>query len=481
MRGARSRLKTRPVAAAPSPNSSGSAGVGQFMVLGERAQSPSAAKYSTTTVCTAACAHSRSDGTARLAARVSRMTAAKYQEAERSRRALSARRCASKPGASSLHSFDMDERLALELAGGGEPELGLDVLAVGADGLGAQPKLGGDLARAAAGPDQEEDLHLAIGQLGIAALRRAVKSSREDAGVHARAEHDLAAHERRQRLDDAVQFLPLHQIAARTRRQHALGVERLVVLRQHQHARRGSGPQALRHEVRAAAPAQHQVEDHEIRPLARGKLECLDRRAGFAADVVAAGLLDHRAQAHPHHRMVIDDQDARPLRCHGGELAWIVASQSRQPRTTEPPAGSAHKPLGQWASLPYPAAMLGVATHPDQTNRDELWPGRHAMRRVSIAAALSVALLATADAKEQRGTIISVDDAAKTFVCQWGTKDWTYKTTKKTGIRISNRDGGWSDLKTGARVNVGYHTVGEDRVAELVVRPRSASVAARDR
>jgi hypothetical protein len=59
------------------------------------------------------------------------------------------------------------------------------------------------------------------------------------------------------------------------------------------------------------------------------------------------------------------------------------------------------------------------------------------MRRVLIAAALSAALLTTADAKEQRGTIISIDDAAKTFVCQWGTKDWTYKTTKKTGIRIS--------------------------------------------
>ena len=57
------------------------------------------------------------------------------------------------------------------------------------------------------------------------------------------------------------------------------------------------------------------------------------------------------------------------------------------------------------------------------------------MRRVLIAAALSAALLATADAKEQRGTIISLDDTAKTFVCQWGTKDWTYKTTKKTGIR----------------------------------------------
>src|SRR5262245_25488807 len=103
------------------------------------------------------------------------------------------------------------------------------------------------------------------------------------------------------------------------------------------------------------------------------------------------------------------------------------------------------------------------------SERRGLQPRRHAMRTVLIAAALSAVLLATADAKEQRGTIISVDDAAKTFVCQWGSKDWTYKTTKKTGIRISNRDGSWSDLKIGARINVGYHTVGEDRVADWVV------------
>src|SRR5262249_54415304 len=140
MRGARSRLNTRPVAAAPSPNSSGSAGVGQSRALGERASCASAAKYSTTAICTIACGHSRSDGTTTLAARVSRMTAAKDQEAERSRRAFKARRCASNPGAASLHSFDMQQRLALELGGGGKPELGLDVLTVGADGLGAQPQ-----------------------------------------------------------------------------------------------------------------------------------------------------------------------------------------------------------------------------------------------------------------------------------------------------------------------------------------------------
>jgi hypothetical protein len=91
------------------------------------------------------------------------------------------------------------------------------------------------------------------------------------------------------------------------------------------------------------------------------------------------------------------------------------------------------------------------------------------MRKVLIAAVLSAAFLAPATAKEQRGTITAVDDAAKTFVCQWGKKDWTYKTTDKTGFRIRGKDGTWSDLKTGARVNVGYHVVGEERVADWIV------------
>ena len=86
---------------------------------------------------------------------------------------------------------------------------------------------------------------------------------------------------------------------------------------------------------------------------------------------------------------------------------------------------STHKPVGH--PLPHPAAMLVVAAQGMYTirrripiDRTGMSSVRHAMRRVLIAAALSAALLATADAKEQRGTIISVDDAAKTFVCQVG-------------------------------------------------------------
>lgn len=92
------------------------------------------------------------------------------------------------------------------------------------------------------------------------------------------------------------------------------------------------------------------------------------------------------------------------------------------------------------------------------------------MRRALIAAAFSAAFLATADAKEQRGIIMAMDSAAKTFVCQWNKKEWTYKTTDKTGFRISGKDGSWSDLKTGARVNIGYHMDGNnERIADWIM------------
>jgi len=90
------------------------------------------------------------------------------------------------------------------------------------------------------------------------------------------------------------------------------------------------------------------------------------------------------------------------------------------------------------------------------------------MRKVLIAAAFSAVFAVGANALEQGGTIVSVDEAGKSFTCHWGVMDKTYKTTDKTGFRIHGKSGTWSDLKTGVRVNVGYHLVGKDRVADWV-------------
>ena len=90
------------------------------------------------------------------------------------------------------------------------------------------------------------------------------------------------------------------------------------------------------------------------------------------------------------------------------------------------------------------------------------------MRRVVIAAAFSAAFMVAAQALEQGGTIISIDEANKAFTCHWGVMDETYKTTEKTVIRVGQKDGTWSDLKVGASVHVSYHPVGDDRVAYKV-------------
>jgi hypothetical protein len=58
------------------------------------------------------------------------------------------------------------------------------------------------------------------------------------------------------------------------------------------------------------------------------------------------------------------------------------------------------------------------------------------MRKLLIAAAFSAAFMSGAQALEQGGTVLSVDEASKTFTCHWGVMDKTYKTTEKTVIRV---------------------------------------------
>ena len=92
------------------------------------------------------------------------------------------------------------------------------------------------------------------------------------------------------------------------------------------------------------------------------------------------------------------------------------------------------------------------------------------MLKALMVAVLSAAFIVTAQAKnaKQTGTIIKVDAAAKTFICQWGNKDIVYKTTDKTVVRAGGKDGTLSDLKEGVRVTILYHTVDKDRIADRV-------------
>ena len=94
------------------------------------------------------------------------------------------------------------------------------------------------------------------------------------------------------------------------------------------------------------------------------------------------------------------------------------------------------------------------------------------MRKIAMLAFLTmVAMTASASAAQQRktGTIVALDAGAKTFICHWGGEDRTYKTTDKTVFRVGSKNGAWSDLKMGERVNILYRVVGSDRVADRVV------------
>jgi hypothetical protein len=88
-----------------------------------------------------------------------------------------------------------------------------------------------------------------------------------------------------------------------------------------------------------------------------------------------------------------------------------------------------------------------------------------AMCKALIAAVFSVVFAVNANAAEQGGVLVSVDRASKTFTVHWATADRTYKASDKMVIRVGQKKGTWSDLKIGATVNVGYHPVGENRVA----------------
>ena len=92
------------------------------------------------------------------------------------------------------------------------------------------------------------------------------------------------------------------------------------------------------------------------------------------------------------------------------------------------------------------------------------------MLKALMVAVLSAAFIVTAQAKnaKQTGTIIKVDAAAKTFICQWGNKDIVYKTTDKTVFKVGGKDGALSDLKLGTRVSILYSVVDKDRVASRV-------------
>jgi hypothetical protein len=69
---------------------------------------------------------------------------------------------------------------------------------------------------------------------------------------------------------------------------------------------------------------------------------------------------------------------------------------------------------------------------------------------------------------KQTGTIISIDQESKMFICKWQTNHWPYKVTDKTVFRSGGKTVSFSELKLESRVSMTFHMDGKQRVADLV-------------
>jgi len=91
---------------------------------------------------------------------------------------------------------------------------------------------------------------------------------------------------------------------------------------------------------------------------------------------------------------------------------------------------------------------------------------RRALLYGGLVGALALGVAPAAQARV--GTITAINDQAKSFMCDWQGKSWTYGTTDKTAFWLGKSKGSWADLKMGAVVQVSYHLVHGQRVADAV-------------
>jgi hypothetical protein len=74
------------------------------------------------------------------------------------------------------------------------------------------------------------------------------------------------------------------------------------------------------------------------------------------------------------------------------------------------------------------------------------------------------------------GTVTARDDAGHNFTAVRRRRAWTYHVTDKTRFLVGGAQGSWADVKVGTVVQVRWHRVGRQRVADTVrIRARSGN------
>ena len=142
------------------------------------------------------------------------------------------------------------ERIVHELGARPQPQLLLDVRAVGLDRAHRQIQLGGDLGVGVAEADHPQDVDLALGQAVGRSRRRLGGDSRSQPWVQVRVAHGRPAH----RFDELCLGRLLEDVAERAGAERLARVRRLVLHREHDDLGiRGFGPD--RRDVLEARPA----------------------------------------------------------------------------------------------------------------------------------------------------------------------------------------------------------------------------------
>src|SRR5690606_5418936 len=193
-----------------------------------------------------------------------------------------------------------------------EAQLFLDALAVRLDRLDAEAQVLSDLPRRLAAADQVQHLHLAVAQ-ALDRVDRVLPARDGEALDHARADTvadvDPAREHAAQGNDELIAGRLLHDVAVRAGAQEALGIDRLVVHRQHEHGKLPVLRADLLDQLEAVAVAQRQIEDHDIGPRSLEPEPRLAHVRRLAADNEIGLLLQELDEPFPDDRMIVDDED----------------------------------------------------------------------------------------------------------------------------------------------------------------------------
>ena len=120
---------------------------------------------------------------------------------------------------------------------------------------------------------------------------------------------DAAAEHLAERLDDDAGQLGLHYVPTRARLERALGVEGLVVHREHKDGQLGVACLDVPDKMHAGLAVESEIDDHGVRLPVSDMLESLSSAVGAAADLEVVRHRERLSKTLPENRVAVYDED----------------------------------------------------------------------------------------------------------------------------------------------------------------------------